>query len=52
MASLVFTLDGSHEDLDWVRTRVHGVIVDEIEEQVEDGRIGEGAIEVSWEWND
>lgn len=52
MASLTFTLDGDLSDLDWLRSRIHGAILEIVDEQVEDGRIAEDTVEVSWEFGD
>lgn len=52
MATLVFTLDGEPADLEWVRTRVDGAIQEVIDEAVDEGRLVEEAVDLSWDWGD
>lgn len=39
MSKIIFTIEGDHSDLEWVRTRIDGAILDHIEEAKEEGRI-------------
>lgn len=52
MTTLTFYLEGDHENLDWVRTRIDGAIHEVIDEAVEEGRIPEGSVGIDWEYED
>ena len=52
MPALVFTIEGDISDLDWLRTRIEGAIQDLVDENVDDGGLAEGAVEVGWTWDD
>lgn len=52
MTALVFTIEGDASDLDWLRTRIEGAIHEVIDEDVDDGRLAEGLVQVSWTWDD
>lgn len=51
MTKLVFTLEGDHSDLDWVRSRIDGMIQDELAEAEEDKRF-DSPVEYGWEFDD
>jgi hypothetical protein len=51
MPTLIFTLEGSSDDLDRLRTRVDGAIHDAVDEATDDGDIEEDAVDISWSWD-
>lgn len=49
---LVYTLVGEHEDLEWLRTRIDGAILDEIAIAEEEERIERDTVGYGWEFDD
>lgn len=49
MAKLVFVLEGEHSDLEWVRTKIDGSILDILDENQD--RLDE-TIDYGWEYDD